>query len=335
MPTFCRHNRFIERCAICSRTLPGNEPAGEGRRASAGTAAPRSGARRSPRGARAESVTVRREGRAADDGYASPLVPGLRASADAQRLAAEIAFASARLAALAVTPPGTYERAVEAAAGGELDRAAWTAFLLAYLSPSEDEHPFAGVEAVLAAAPAPGELAADCGALIDDVARGPRSSHEPGTGTRTLVAYAQWAERTGGQAVAFAGDAGWTPERRFARLFERLALPGFGRAARYELLVSLGRLGIFELRADALHLGARPVSGTGEDGSALAAKRVFGIGDPLLLDRRGAALADAAGVPLEALDLALFNWAAADRATYGFAPAGEPDASGAAAALGL
>ena len=26
MPTFCRHNRFLERCPICSRTLPGAPP---------------------------------------------------------------------------------------------------------------------------------------------------------------------------------------------------------------------------------------------------------------------------------------------------------------------
>ncbi len=26
MPTFCRHNRFIERCPICSKTLPGSAP---------------------------------------------------------------------------------------------------------------------------------------------------------------------------------------------------------------------------------------------------------------------------------------------------------------------
>jgi len=341
MPTFCRHNRFIERCPICSKTLPGNEPAGEPRRASTRTGAPRAGgARRTGRGMRSESVTVRREGRAADDGYASSLVPGLRASADAQRLAAEIAFSSARLAALAAAPVGTYERAVDAAAAGDLDSAAWTAFLLAYLAPSEDDQPFGGVDAALAAAPSPEAVApgGELGELLDAVARGPRSSHEPGSGTRTLTAYAQWVQRSGGQATAFAGDEAWTPERRFARVFERLALPGFHRAARYELLVSLGRLGVFDLRADSLHLGARLVPGTGEDEAALAAKRVFGIGDPLLLDRRAIALAEAVGVPLEALDLALFNWshpATDERATLGFGPAEEPDGSAVASALGL
>jgi len=339
MPTFCRHNRFIERCPICRETLPGNEPAtGAAGRAGTRTAGSRTGsAKRSARGPRSDGLRVRREGRAVEDGYASPLVPGLRASADAERLAAEIAFSGARLAALAVAPPGAYEQAVDAAAAGETGSAAWTAFLLAYLTPSEDDEPFAGVGAVLAAAPSPeatmpgGEL----GELLDAVARGPRSSHEAGSGTRTLGAYAQWAERSGGQAAAFTGNDGWTPERRFARLFERLSLPGFGRAARYELLVSLGRLGIFELRADSLHLGAGRAGGTGEDTAALAAKRVFGIGDPLLLDRRAAALAEAAGVPLEALDLALFNWSSPERATLGFKPPGELDTGEPAAALGV
>jgi len=333
MPTFCRHNRFIERCPICRETLPGNETPAPRRARS--TASGRSGERAAPR-PRGEGLRVRREGRAVEDGYSSALAPGLRASADARRLAEEIAFASARLAALALEPPGAYDQALELSAGGELERAAWECFLLAYLSPAEDAEPFAGVEAVLAAAPEPVGSAgsAELGELIEAVPRGPRSSHQPGSGARTLLAYAQWVDRSGGQQAAFTGDAGWTPERRFARLYERLALPGFDRAGRYELLVVLGRLGLFELRADALHLGAaRGVAG--DDAAALAAKRVFGIGDALLLERRSAALAQAAGVPLEALDLALFNWAAGQRATLGFRPVGELDDADAAAALGL
>ncbi len=281
---------------------------------------------------------MRREGRAVEDGYSSPLVPGLRASADAQRLADELSFSSARLASLAVAPPGAYEQAVDAAADGDLDRASWIAFVLAYLAPAEDEEPFAGVGAVLAAAPDPGAVRPELAGLLDEVARGPRSSHRPGSGTRTLEAYAQWAERSGGQSAAFAGEEGWSPERRFARLFERLALPGLDRGARYELLVSLGRLGVYEVRAESLHLGTARGAAGGEDEAALAAKRVFGIGDPLLLDRRAVTLAEAADVPLEALDLALFNWSrppGAGRATLGFTPPSLPDAEPQAAALAL
>ncbi len=340
MPTFCRHNRFIERCPICSKTLPGNEPstASPRRASTAGAAGRARGSQRAARGGKADGLRVRREGRAIEDGYASPLVPGLRASSDARRLAEEIAFSSARLAALATEPPGAYASAADAAAAGDPERAGWLCFLLAYLGPSEDETPFAGVETALAAAPAPGDASPELGELLDTVARGPRSAHRAGSGARTLVAYAQWAERAGGQDAAFTGEEGWTPDRRFARLFERLSLPGLHRGARYELLVALGRLGIYDLRADSLHLGIGRGVAAGEDEAALAAKRVFGIGDPLLLDRRAAALAEAAGVPLEALDLALFNWsqpAGAGRATLGFRPQGELSPGGAGDALGV
>jgi hypothetical protein len=85
------------------------------------------------------------------------------------------------------------------------------------------------------------------------------------------------------------------------------------RAARYELLVSLGRLGLHEIRAGNLRLA-------NADETATAAKRVFGIADPLLLERRAAELAGAVEAPVEALDLALYNWSLpAARATLGFA----------------
>ena len=47
-------------------------------------------------------------------------------------------------------------------------------------------------------------------------------------------------ERAGSQAAAFTGETAWTPERRFARVFERMALPGLHRDARFDLLVTLG-----------------------------------------------------------------------------------------------
>src|SRR4030088_2120680 len=109
MPTFCRHNRFIERCPICSKTLPGNEPADAPSRPRGATRA--GGGQASPRRGRGEGLRVRREGRAGEDGYRSDLLPGLRASADARRLAEEIAFSSGRLAALAAQPPGLYAEA--------------------------------------------------------------------------------------------------------------------------------------------------------------------------------------------------------------------------------
>jgi hypothetical protein len=249
---------------------------------------------------------VRKAPRAAEDGYANELVPGLHASGDARRLADELAFATARLAELAADPPGLY---AEVAAADDADEATWLAFLIAYLSPlGEDaDDPFAGIDAVRTTW-ASGELP-----HLEAVPLGPRTAHDPKRGDRTLTAYRAWAERAGGQAAALAGEASWTPDRRFSRLFERLALPGFGRGARFELLVSLGRLGVVDVAAAQLQL----VEAT--DPAVLAAKRVFGIGDTINLERRAAELVGAAGVPPDALDLALFNFGQAPgtRATMG------------------
>jgi hypothetical protein len=338
MPTFCRHNRFVERCPICSKTLPGQTQSARSPRRAARGGAAREGSRRRPRG---EGLRVLREGRAQDDGFRSQLVPGLRASADALRLAEEIAFSSGRLQALAADPPDLYGE-VRALAGEDLERATWSCLLIAYLSPLEGDDPFAGIRRALDASPTlPG-----AGAMPDlaEIPCGPRSSHEPAHGAETLIAYGQWVRRAGhgdsppvarqgagdaahdtealmrgSQAIAFVGDPAWSPERRFERLFERLALPGLARMGRYDLLVTLGYLGLYELRPDSLHL-AGALGSSAADPTTLAAKRVFGIGDPLLLERRAAALAVAAAVPVETLDLALANWGSPPRATLGFPP---------------
>jgi Alpha-glutamyl/putrescinyl thymine pyrophosphorylase clade 3 len=310
VPTFCRHNRFIERCPICSKTLPGRAPVG---RPSRGTPPDRAsstpaGARRRSRG---ESVRVHREQRAEDDGYRSELLPGLRASADASRLVEEIAFSSGRLLALGAAPPDLYAE-VRGLAEHDLEQATWTCLLIAYLSPLQGEDPFAGIRVA---------LRRDRGALedLEEIPLGPRTSYDPARGPETLSSYRNWVEQTSSQELAFAGDPGWSPRRRFERLFERLALPGFPRRGRYELLVTLGRLGLYELRADSLHFSAAPGLSL-SDPATLGAKRVFAIGDPLHLDRRGAALAEAISVPVETLDLALANWGAGERATLGFPP---------------
>jgi hypothetical protein len=349
MPTFCRHNRFIERCPICSKTLPGNAEADHPPRARSsgrsGTGAQRPARARSH--GHGQHMRVQREARAVDDGYRSELVPGLRASADAYRLAEELEFASARLLTLAAQPPGLYGE-LRALAAHDLERATWGCFLIAYLCPLEDEDPWAGVRPVLEATPDAPSSASQLPDLAE-VPLGPYSSHEPGRGADTLIAYTQWAQRAGAtsepapgaagagsQARAFNGDSAWSPQRRFERLFERLALPGFARVGRYELLVVLGRMGLYELLADSLQLaGVRGLAG--DDPTTLAAKRVFGIGDPLLLERRAATLAQETGLPIEALDLALANWAAPQPATLGLSREGaDADAfERVGAALGL
>jgi len=286
MPLFCRHNRLTAKCPICSREMesdlaakapPRARPA-RPQRAGAGTAGrasrPRSG-----------GVVTRKLARAADDGYRSPLAPGLRATADAERLAAALTAAAQRL-----EPPGP-----QPAVATEPDReeATWLAFLLALVgTDAPTVH-----EALIDSRPswASGEL-----------------PELPGDRARTIAAYRAWAERAGSQIAAFEGEAAWTPQRRFARVFERLALPGFPRAARFELLVILGSAGVYELEAGELFLSA------GEDATTDAAKRLLVSGDKLLLERRARELAEAAGVPLAALDRGLAVWgtpgAAADPA---------------------
>jgi hypothetical protein len=332
VPSFCRHNRFVERCPICSATLPDHlAPAKRSARGAAadsrsqtrssGGAKPRAGrsARRSSTRRGGEDLRVRREERSREDGYGNELVPGLRASADAERLAAEISFAGGRLAGLEQEPPGLYGEIRELARTGELERASWVCFLAVYLSPLQDEDPFQGIRVALAQGQTP---------ALDDVPLGPRSSHTPGRGAETLLAYRQWVARAGlsagGVPRAFVGEETWTAERRFERIFERLALPGFGRMGRYELLVTLGRLGLYPLRAPSLELVAAH-GGLGEDLTALAAKRVFGIGEPVLMERRALVFTQAAQIPLDVLELALANWAAPARATLGF-PADTEDA---------
>ena len=256
-------------------------------------------------------MSVRREGRASDDGYRSDLLPGLRASADASRLADEIAFSGGRLRMLASAPPDLYAE-IGALAGEDLEQATWACVLTAYLCPLEGEAPFVGIRQA---------LSDDRGTLEDlgQIPLGPRTSHDRARGPETLVAYRRWVAQASSARLAFTGDPRWSAQRRFERLFERLALPGFARRARYELLVMLGRLGLYELRADSLHLagGRGPSAG---DPATMAAKRVFAIGDPLHLERRSTALAEAVSVPIETLDLALANWGAGERATLGFPP---------------
>src|ERR1035437_7449053 len=301
VPTFCRHNHLVQNCPICAReqqielrpVLSSSAPRTSAPRANppreraalsgtAGSGGPRTGSRSGG------GMRVRQLARGAEDGYRSSLAPGLRSSADADRLAQELAYAAGRLARLESDPPGLY--ATVASAAQDIEERSWLAFLIAYLCPLEDEQPFAEIERVRTSWSS-GELPD-----LSDAQFGPRGAHDqPGSG-RTLEAYRAWAARAGSQAASFTGETAWTAERRFARTYERLALPGLHRAARFDLQVTLG------------------------------AKRVLGIGDPLLLDRRANELAQACELPLEALDLGLDNWEAGTRASLGLGSDAEPAA---------
>jgi hypothetical protein len=292
-------------------------------------------------------MQVRRLARGTDDGFRSGLVPGVKSSADAERLAQELAFAAARLTRLEDEPPGCYAEIAESAKadsvgssaiaelpgpGGfgatpteDLEDRTWLAFLTAYLCPVDGDDPFVGIRAARTSWSSGAEPD------LDGVPLGPRTAHDPARGTRTLDAYRAWAARSGSQAAAFSGDPAWSPERRFARAYERLALPGLHRDARFDLLVTLGRLGVYELRAGSLQLG-------GANEPTVAAKRALGIGDTMLLERRAAELAAAAELPLEALDLGFYNWGVGTRSTMGLEATAEPDGAvldSVLAALGL
>jgi hypothetical protein len=335
MPTFCRHSHLLHNCPICSREqavelrplVSSSAPRSPLDRPSAPKApSPRragASSRSSPSARGGGGLRVSKLARGADDGYRCRLVPGLKSSADAERLASELAFAATRLQRLEADPPGLY--AELAASSGDIEERAWLAFLIAYLGPLDSDDPFSSIRAVRT------EWRAAGTPELDGVALGPRAAHQPGRGPATLSAYRAWAARSGSQQAAFIGAAAWTAERRFERVFERMALPGFPRDARFDLLVTLGRTGVFELRAGVLRFG-------GENEVTVAAKRALGIGDPMMLERRAADLAAGCGLPLDALDLGLHNWGFGERATVGLGRGAGPDpelVAAARAGLGL
>ncbi len=310
MPTFCRHNRLVQNCTICSRELnvearpvvtSGAPKSTQPRETVAREAAPRKAASagRARFGNGPSRVKVRRLARGVEDGFRSKLVPGLKSSEDADRLADEIAFAARRLEVMTLVASGESR---------------------------ED------VDPVWLEIAADGDIETRTTLALQTVLEGPRGLDDEARIAETLASYDAWAQRAGSQQAAFTGEAVWTPERRFERLFERLGgLPGMTRDIRFELLVLAGRLGLYDLRAAKLQL-------SGENEATWAAKRALGIGDPLLLDRRAAELAAACEVELETLDVAFLNWGSGSRDGVGFAPDAEVDAlvlGRARSALGL
>ena len=295
MPTFCRHNRLLQNCTICAReqhfearpvvssSAPKSvQPREERPRTAREPRTARPGATRTGSG----SVKVRKLARGVEDGYRSALVPGIKSSQDAERLAEELAFAATRLALME-----------QVAAGGDVGEvsAAWREIA------------------------APGDVHLRTRLAIQHVLEGPRGL-EASDRDAAIAGLEAWGDRQGSLPVAFQGDPTWTPERRFERLFERLGgVRGLSRDVRYGLLTLLGRLGVYEIRAGKLFP-------SGENEATWAAKRALGIGDPLLLERRAADLAAACGVPIEALDLGLHNWGSGAHIADGLAEDAEPDA---------
>jgi hypothetical protein len=113
VPLFCRHNRFEASCPICSREkAPASRSSAPRGRATA-TATRRPG-----------GMVTRRLARAAEDGYRNELVPGIKATADAERLAAALAQAAQRLAE---RPVLSLPEAAELAFGDPEAIVGWTA----------------------------------------------------------------------------------------------------------------------------------------------------------------------------------------------------------------
>jgi len=298
MPTFCRHNRLLQNCTICAReqhfearpvvsssapksTQPRERPERPGRPRTETTRTTRAGTAKTA----GSNVRVRRLARGAEDGYRSPLVPGLKSSEDAQRLAEEIAFSATRL------------QLMERVAAGE----------------QPDDVP--GIWREVAA---PGDVEARTLVAFHHVLEGPRGLNTTRI-EEASAGFEAWGARNGSLPQAFTGESSWTPERRFERTFERLGgIRGLDRDTRYELLTLLGRLGVYELRAGRLFL-------SGENEATWAAKRALGIADPLLLERRAGELAEACAVPIETLDLALHNWGSGLRDTGGLPQDAEAD----------
>jgi hypothetical protein len=272
---FCRHNRMTAKCPICSKEMEAELRAKAPPRPAGIRRAPATPRTRRAATPRTGALVTRKLARAEDDGYRNALVPGLRATADAERLASALMIGAQRL-----EPPGPYDAV---ATEPDPEQASWLAFLLALVGPDAPELQEA------TAASAPRFTAGDMPDL-------------PEAQARAVAAYRQWADRAGSQAVGFTGEADWSPQRRFARVFERLALPGMTRAARFELLVTLGAAGLYELEPDQLQLGVE------EDATTQAAKRILLSGDKMLLERRARDLATACDVPLAALDRAFALW---------------------------
>ncbi|MGE4426250.1 MAG: hypothetical protein AB7G37_07355 [Solirubrobacteraceae bacterium] len=302
---FCRHGRREDHCVICKRDRERDQARKAGSRP----------ARTATRATRSATVTARRPGsgrtrstggvrvtklaRHADDGWRHELLPGIRAAADARDLIARTVQARGRIDRLASDPVGPYARAADQATtpGTGPDEAAWTLFQIAYYGPLPGAEPFAQIDGLIVGLDDPLPDAE----TLRAVTVGPRGAHAADRGDATLRAFRDWAARGGGAHAAL--QAGGTdPARRFDATYRALALPGFDRAARYEFVLTLGALGLVDVRPWSLLLDA------GRDPVSVAAKRLLQTGDPVLLQRRLGDLARELDLPVGAFDLGLRLW---------------------------
>ena len=318
---FCRHNRLEATCPICSRkpSVGGEASGGVARRPSRPARAPSDKRRRPSAGRGASTLSVRRMARAADDGYEHELLPGLRATEDAARLADELAFAEARLHELRDAPPGLY---AEVAAAEDPEEAAWLAFQIALLSPLEDDDPWAGIAAARTAW-ATGELPA--------TRRRARAARAPRRATVPPRPTARGSAARDPRRPRSPPSRRGRPQRRFDRAYERLSLPGFGRARATSCWCCWAGWASSTCAPRRWRSPAsRPTRPSRRpSASSASATRCSWAA-------RASALATEVGVTLEALDLGLRNFGAAtpaDRVTAGATVEADPERAAAIRAV--
>lgn len=214
---------------------------------------------------------------------------------------------------------------VQWARAGQLDEATWLAYLTTFFGPDERkgrETWYAtrvlygglgeGHVSWRAVSADPESLAALCRRHADLYATLPRGNHrknEPRFDVEhprgilgSVPSLTALAERCGGLATWFAdGDEAATA--RFARLMEELRpLVSFGRTGRFDLLILLGDLGVYELDAPRLYL-------EGATGPKIGARRVLpGTRTLRELDDELTTTAARIGVEVQAMEDALCNW---------------------------
>ncbi len=240
-----------------------------------------------------------------------------------ERLAAEIAFSRAacsRSRPIAAGPVCARRGAAADIRAGDLDLPAHV-----YLCPLEGADPFAGIRAALEPPGGRAGARASC-----RTSRASRSAREratippAGRGARRLPQLGRM--QAGSQEQAFTGDQGWSARAPLRAAVRAARAAGLARvASRFELLVTLGRLGLLRAARRLAAPARRERPRRRDDRSARTVpppSACSGSAIRINLERRARALAEAArGRPLEALDLALANWSARERATLGIPPA--------------
>ena len=200
MPTFCRHNRLVQNCPICSKeqhvdmrpvVSPGGHTVRPPRARRSRAPAPRAAApeRRARTRRGSGGLTVRRLSRAAEDGFRSRSSPGCAPAPTPSASPRSWPSPPPGSSGSPPIPPGSTPRSPMPSR--PIEERTWLAFLIAYLGPptTRSRSPASSRRARHGArASHPGSTASPTG---------PRTAHEAGRGQRTIDAYRAWASGPG------------------------------------------------------------------------------------------------------------------------------------------